>query len=149
MLVAGYGTYALARLYGYSAIAAFAGAALFVCGPFSLFTSYCCTVRLHVATWIPLALLGPEIALRTRSWPGRLAGIGIGAFAYSQMLAGWLGQGTYDAALIIGAYCLYRALTITSRSVFVISRAAGRVLSRASCSLRSAEAPTSSPAAAM
>ena len=27
------------------------------------------------------------------------------------MLAGWLGQGTYDAALIIGAYCLYRALT--------------------------------------
>ncbi|HEX3302323.1 MAG TPA: YfhO family protein [Thermomicrobiales bacterium] len=112
LLVAGYSTYALARLYGYSPIAAFCGAALFVFGPFSLFSAYCCTVRLHIATWIPLALLGPEIALRSRRWPGRLAGIGFGAFAYSQMLAGWLGQGTYDAALIIGAYCLYRSLTI-------------------------------------
>jgi hypothetical protein len=112
LLIAGYGTYALARVYGYGPIAAFAGAALFIFGPFSLFTTYCCTVRLHIATWIPLALLGPEIALRSRRWPGRLAGIGIGAFAYSQMLAGWLGQGTYDAALIIGAYCLYRALTL-------------------------------------
>ena len=114
LLIAGYSTYALARLYGYAPIAAFTGAALFVFGPFSLFSTYCCTVRLHIATWIPLALLGPEIALRSRSWPGRLTGIGIGAFAYSQMLAGWLGQGTYDAALIIGAYCLYRALTITT-----------------------------------
>ena len=51
LLIAGYGTYALARVYGYGPIATFAGAALFVFGPFSLFTTYCCTVRLHIATW--------------------------------------------------------------------------------------------------
>lgn len=112
ILIAGFSAYALARVLGYRPIAAFAGASLYIFGPFSLFTTHCCTVRLHIATWVPLALLGPEIALRAQSRAGRLAGIAIGGFAYSQMLAGWLGQGTYSAALIIGAWTLYRSLTI-------------------------------------
>ena len=118
--IAGYGAYALARLLGYRPMAAVTGAAVFTFGPLSLQAAYCCTVRLHIATWLPLALLGPEIAIRAlgrtpaRPYadPAFLAGIGIGAFAYSQMLAGWLGQGTYDAALVVGGWCLYRALTV-------------------------------------
>lgn len=112
LAIAAFSTYALARLLGYRPIAAFAGASVLTFGPLSVQVAYCCTVRLHVATWMPLALLGCELACRLQGWRGRLTGILIAAFAYSQILAGWLGQGSLDAALIIGAYCLYRSVTI-------------------------------------
>jgi hypothetical protein len=114
LVIAGYGAYALARVLGYRPLAAFTGAAVFAFGPLTLFTTYCCTVRLHIAVWIPLALLGAEMALRLGTQRTRLIGIGLGGFAYSQMLAGWLGQGSFDAAMIIGAFCLYRALTLSA-----------------------------------
>ena len=114
LAIAAFSTYALARLFGYRPIAAFTGAAVLAFGPLSFQAAYCCTVRLHIATWMPLALLGCELAFRLGSWRGRLTGILIAGFAYSQMLAGWLGQGTLDAALIIGAYCIYRGLPVLS-----------------------------------
>ena len=66
LLIAGYSTYAPARLYGYRARSPRSQARRSSSSArFSLFSTYCCTVRLHIATWIPLALLGPEIALRS------------------------------------------------------------------------------------
>jgi len=112
LAIAAFSAYALARLFGYRPIAAFAGASVLAFGPLSVQVAYCCTVRLHVATWMPLALLGCELAFRLHGWRGRLTGILIAAFAYSQILAGWLGQGSLDAALILGAYCLYRSVTL-------------------------------------
>src|SRR5687768_10652315 len=44
LAIAAFSTYALARLFGYRPIAAFAGAAVFAFGPLSYQLSHCCTV---------------------------------------------------------------------------------------------------------
>src|ERR687897_197686 len=47
-------------------------AAAFVCGPFLQWNTYCCLQFAQFATWIPLALLGVELALRTECWRDRV-----------------------------------------------------------------------------
>lgn len=116
LVVAGLATYALIRVLAYSPLAALAGSALYVFGPLSFQTAYCCTVRSHVGAWLPLALLGVELALRARSRLNQFAAIAIGGFGFSQILAGWLGQGALNASLIIGAFALTRALGLASAS---------------------------------
>jgi hypothetical protein len=112
LLIASFSTYALARIYGYRALAAFAAATLMAFGPLVYQVTYCCNVREQILPWVPVVLIGAEIAIRPGLWAGRIAGITLAGFGYSQMLAGWLGQGSLNAALLIGAYCLYRALTV-------------------------------------
>ena len=114
LLLAAFGTYALARLYGYRPIAAFTAGTLMAFGPLVYQVTFCCNVREQVLPWVPLVLIGAEIAIRPGIRARRIAGVTIGGFAYSQMLAGWLGQGTLNAGLLIGAYCVYRALTLNS-----------------------------------
>jgi hypothetical protein len=94
-----------------------AGSALYVFGPHSFQTTHCCTVRSHVGAWLPLALLGVELALRSGSRWNRAAAIGIGGFGFSQILAGWLGQGSLNAALIIGAYAIARAYAMPNARI--------------------------------
>ena len=60
--------------------------------------------------WIPLALIGIELALRARTWSGRLIGWTTTGLAISQMLAGWIGQGSYNGLLLIGSYLFYRVV---------------------------------------
>lgn len=102
--------YALARTLRIGRLGGVAAAIVFAFGPLSYHETHCCTVRSLVALWIPTAFLGVELAVRARSWPARAAGIGVGAFAVSQMLAGFPGQGAYDACLLVCAWVVYRAV---------------------------------------
>jgi Bacterial membrane protein YfhO len=108
--VAGLSTYAFARALGMGAIAALVGAVVYLFGPFLQWNTYCCQVFSEFAAWIPLALLGVELALRARRWRDRIAPWFATGFAISQMFAGWVGEGWLYAVLLVAAYTGYRAL---------------------------------------
>ncbi len=110
LLVAGLTTYAFGRVMGLGVVAGLLAANLFEFGGFLYQNTYCCTVRAQVATWIPLSLLAVELALRARTWRGRLATWWLGGLAVSQFLAGWIGQGAMNALLLLAAYIAYRTL---------------------------------------
>jgi hypothetical protein len=108
-LVAGLATYAFARVLGMNV----AGAA--VAGAAYEFTAlgehtHCCFVFAAVETWIPVALLGIELATRARTWLFRVGWWTVAGFAISQMLGVWLGQGAYYGLLAVGAYAVHRTL---------------------------------------
>jgi len=88
---AAFSTYAFARVLRMGVVAALVGAVVFAFGPFLQQNTHCCTARGQVALWIPLALLGVELALRAKTWHGRLAPWCVTGLAISQMLAGWFG----------------------------------------------------------
>lgn len=110
ILLAGIGAYALARLLGIGPIGALAtGIAYELSGPvFS--RSICCPAQLQVISWVPIVLIGIEMALDRRTWISRLKWISLAAFAISQIVASWLGQGSYYVALLAGGYLLYRGV---------------------------------------
>ncbi|MDQ3514891.1 MAG: YfhO family protein [Chloroflexota bacterium] len=110
LLVAGLATYALARVIGMGVIAGLVGATVFEFGPFLIHNTQCCTVRAQLATWIPLALLGVELSLRADRWRYAIAAWCLTGFAISQMISGWLGQGTLNALLLVAAWVAYRAV---------------------------------------
>lgn len=110
LLLAGTTTYALARVIGYSVVAALVAAVAFEFGPFLFGQTDCCTVGTNLTAFLPLAFLGVELALRARTWRLRLGAWVLGGFAISQMLAAWLGQGAANALLLVGAWVLFRTL---------------------------------------
>lgn len=110
LLLAGTSTYALAKLLGYSVIAALFSAVAFEFGPYLFGQTDCCTVGTKLTAFLPLAFLGVELALRTRNWPLRLGAWVVGGFAISQMFAAWLGQGVVNALVLIGAWVVFRTL---------------------------------------
>lgn len=100
----------LARLLGiglYGSLIAGAAYALTA----NLAASSCCTLHVQLAPWLPLSLIGVELADRQGTWLPRLAWLSLSAFAFSQAAAAWVGQGTYNAALILGGYIVVRELT--------------------------------------
>jgi Bacterial membrane protein YfhO len=107
---AGITTYVLARVLGMLTIASLVAAAAFEFGPFLFRDTYCCTSEGQLNTWIPFSLLGVELAVRSRSWIGRMASWSVAGIGISQMLAGFVGQGSYNGLLLIGSYIVYRAL---------------------------------------
>lgn len=109
LALAGLGTYAFARVIGLGPIAAIVAAFAYEFGPLVNHIS-CCIIHVQLATWIPIALLGVELMMRSTTWTGRAAAWCLTAFAISQMLAGWTGQGAYNGLLIVGSYLAYRLL---------------------------------------
>ncbi|MGB3307687.1 MAG: YfhO family protein [Thermomicrobiales bacterium] len=110
LVIAGFSTYALGRVLGMGALAALLSATIYAFGPFLYGQTDCCTVGTQTETWIPLALLGIELAFRAKSWPARIAWWFVGGLAISQLCAAWLGQGLFDAMLLVGAWVLYRGM---------------------------------------
>ncbi len=117
LIVAGFATYALARVIGLRPVAALMAATIFAFSPLAYQTNYCCSVRSNLASWIPLTLLGIELSFRAETRLGRTGAILLGGFGFSQMLAGWLGQGAYNAVLLMAAYIAYRGLVSPIRSL--------------------------------
>ncbi|CAA9561405.1 MAG: hypothetical protein AVDCRST_MAG73-3738 [uncultured Thermomicrobiales bacterium] len=115
LAVAGASTYALARVLRMGATAGLVAAVVFAFGPFLHWNTYCCTIRVQLATWIPLALLGVELALRAGRWRDRVAPWFLAGFALTQMFSGWLGQGLVNGLLLVGSYLGYRALLSPAR----------------------------------
>lgn len=110
LAIAALSTYALARVLRLGAWAAVVAAVAFVCGPLLQWNTYCCLVMGQFATWTPAALLGLELAFRSITWRRRLLSWALAGFAISQLLAAWVGEGWFDALLILGGYALFRLL---------------------------------------
>ncbi len=110
LVIAGVSTYALGRVLGLGILAALLSASVYEFGPFLYGQTDCCTVGTQTETWIPLALLGIELAYRAKSWPARIAWWFVGGLAISQLFAAWLGQGLFDAMLLVAAWVAYRGI---------------------------------------
>ena len=110
LLVAGTSTYALARVIGYSVLAALFSAVAFEFGPFLFGQTDCCTVGTKTTAFFPMAFLGVELALRASTWPTKLAAWVLAGLAISQMFAAWLGQGIINALILVAAWVVFRSL---------------------------------------
>ena len=128
LVVAGLFTYLLARLVGMDPWGALAAGAVFTTGAFLQHNTYCCTIYPGVTTWIPMALVGIELAVRSATWPGRIVSWGLAGFAVSQMMAGWIGQGAYNGLLLVAAYVVYRTVFSPFQPLGVKERAVQLVL---------------------
>ncbi|HEV2073043.1 MAG TPA: YfhO family protein [Thermomicrobiales bacterium] len=110
LVIAGLGVYALARVLGMGPLAGLVGAVVFAFGPFLEWNTYTSLQFAQFTVWVPLVLLGIELALRTPQWRGRLVPWCVAGIGISQMFAGWVGEGWIYAALITGVYAGYRAV---------------------------------------
>ena len=111
-LLAGLAAYALARVLGINVAGAVVAAAAYESTGFLVDRSVCCLVHVQVAAWLPLLLLGAELALRSRTRLARACWWGVSGFALSQIAAAWLGQGTAYALLALGGYVAYRTVLV-------------------------------------
>jgi hypothetical protein len=110
LLLAGLSTYALARVLGMGIPGAVLAAVAYEYSGFLYLVNPCCFNYIGVMAWLPFAVLGAELAIRSRRWPRRLLWWGISGLALSQALASWFGQGSYYALLVLGGYVVYRTL---------------------------------------
>lgn len=108
--IAGLATYALARTLGMSLVGALVASVAYEFSGFFFAFSLMIPAFIQVATWVPLMLLGAELALRSGNGWTRMCWWGASAFALSQILAAWIGQGSYYACLVLGSYLAYRTL---------------------------------------
>lgn len=110
LLLAGLFTYALARVLRMNLAGALLAAVAYEFNVFMYWRNLCCTPYASVMAWLPLAILGTELAVRSARWQDRGLWLGVGGLALSQILAAWPGQGSYYALLALGGYVAYRTL---------------------------------------
>jgi hypothetical protein len=110
LLLAGLFTYALARTLGIGVPGALLAAIAYEYSGLFYVQNTCCLQYIGVMAWLPLGILGAEIAIRNSSWSKRGLWWGVSGFALSQVLAAWFGQGSYYALLALGGYVTYRTL---------------------------------------
>ncbi len=110
LALAGFGAYAFARALAISPIGALAAGVAYSLSGLVYGRSVCCPAPLQVAAWTPLLLLGAERSLHRKAPRSRAASWVLAGLALSQILASWLGQVSYYALLMLGAYLTYRAL---------------------------------------
>ena len=103
-------TFALGRTLGIGPAGALVAAASYALSGLLYGRTVCCPAYSQMAAWVPPLILGVELALRGRSWLGRVAWWGVAGFALSQVIAAWIGQGTYYVLLALGGYVAYRTL---------------------------------------
>ncbi len=108
LLLAGLSVYALARALGIGVSGALFSAVSYEYGSFLYTENVCCFAYASVMAWLPLALLGAEMAIRSPEKLRSAAWLGLSGLALSQILASWLGQGSYYALLALGGYVGYQ-----------------------------------------
>lgn len=104
------GMYALARVVGMGLSGAMVAAVAYGFNVFVYERNICCFAYTGILLWLPVLLLGTELAIRERRWLHKGIWWGAAGLALSQCLAIWLGQGTYYVLLALGGYVAYRAL---------------------------------------
>ena len=125
LLLAGLFTYALARVLRMNPAGALLAAVAYEFNVFVYWRNLCCSPYVSVMAWLPLAILGTELAVRSARWPDRCLWLGVGGLALSQILAAWPGQGSYYALLALGGYVAYRTLLSPPENILGLR---GRVL---------------------
>jgi hypothetical protein len=111
LLLGAVATYTLARLLGFRSLASFAGATAFTFSG-TLGATGCCTIQAQLVIWIPVALIGIDLASRTKMWRNRFLVLSLSGVAVSQMLAAWVGQGTFYGLLLVGSYLAFRMIAM-------------------------------------
>jgi hypothetical protein len=115
-LLAGLTTYLLGRNLRLAPLAALTAASAYAFSGFVQVNSVCCFQFAGVACWLPLAVLGVEMAVQRGDAVGRLSGWSLAGLALSQILAIWPGQGAYYAFLLVSCYGSYRGAILAGRS---------------------------------
>jgi hypothetical protein len=129
LLLAGLGTYVLARSLRMNVAGALLAAVAYEFTSYLFFRSVCCLAFSGVYAWLPLALLGAELAIRSPDWLDRGLGWWLSGLALSQILAAWPGQGSYYALLALGGFVAYRTLLFPPENIQSVgSRIGGLVL---------------------
>ena len=117
LFLAGLFTYALARVLRINVAGALLAAVAYEFNGFMYWRNLCCSPYAGVMTWLPLAVLGAELAIRSSRWLDRGLWWGVGGLALSQILAAWPGQGSYYALLALGGYVAYRTLLFPPENI--------------------------------
>ena len=112
MLLAGLSTFALARALHINVYGAVLAASVYAHSGFFEGHNVCCYAYADVAAWLPLSLLGAELALRAQHTRQRLLWSGLSGLALSQIFAAWIGQGAYYATLVVASYVACRGATL-------------------------------------
>lgn len=125
-LLAALGMGALARVLGMTLPGALAAAFAYAFSHFFYSRSVCCPAHIVVLTWIPATLLCATLAARATIWLSRLLWWALAGLALSQILAGWLGQGSYYALLLLAGFVTWRELFTPPRPAWPLPRRLGR-----------------------
>jgi len=117
LLLAGLSTYALARALRMNVAGSLLAAVAYEYTGYLYTRNLCCSAYVGVSAWLPLAILGAELAIRSPRWLDRSLWWGLSGLALSQILAAWLGQGSYYALLALGGYVAYRTLLFPPENI--------------------------------
>ncbi|MGB3681518.1 MAG: YfhO family protein [Rubrobacteraceae bacterium] len=129
LLLAGFFAYGLARVLGMNVAGALLTGVAYEYASYFYVRNTCCFAYASVFVWLPLAILGAELAIRSDRWLNRGLWWGVSGLAVSQILASWLGQGSYYALLALGGYVAYRTLLVPPDNIRgVWGRVSGAVL---------------------
>jgi hypothetical protein len=129
LLLAGFFSYALARVLRTGIAGALLAAVAYEYSGYLYVRNTCCFPYANVYTWLPLAILGAELAIRSRRLLDQGLWWGLSGLALSQILASWLGQGSYYALLAVGGYVAYRTLLFPPESMLGLwGRVSGAVV---------------------
>ena len=109
-LLAGLGAYALARTMKINVAGALFAAVSYEYVGYIYVRNTCCFAYVSVLAWLPFAILGAELAIQSTSWLRRGLWWMVSGLAISQILAAWIGQGSYYALLGLGGYVAYRTI---------------------------------------
>ena len=128
-LLAGLGLYALARVLRINVAGALLAAVAYEYVGYVYVRNVCCFAYVSVLAWLPFAILGAELAIRSESWLRRGLWWALSGLAISQILAAWLGQGAYYALFALGGYVAYRTLLFPPENIRGLwARLSGAVL---------------------
>jgi hypothetical protein len=110
VLLATLATYVLARSLGLRTAGALLAAVAYGQSGLISAEAACCFAFASIGAWLPVLLLGAELAIRAGGWESRLRGWSLAALAMSQILAAWLGQGSYYALLVFASFVTFRVV---------------------------------------
>lgn len=116
LLLAGVTTYALGRVLGMRVLGALVAAVAYEYSGLMYTRTPCCFNHTGVVAWLPVTILGAELAIQSRSWVKKVMWWGVSGLGISQVFAIWLGQGSYYVLLVLGGYIAYRTLLAPAES---------------------------------
>ncbi len=126
IVVSAVAAYVLARLLSLRPAGAFVAGAAFAF-PWLAPAAAGAVLMQEVTTWLPIVLIGVELALRPASPLRHFGGLVLAGIAICQILAAWPGQAAYYALLVIGGWVLWRTVITPSAGWSPRDRATGLV----------------------
>ena len=129
LLLPGVTTYLLGRVLGLGPLGALGAAVAYEFSGLVYGRNVSSPAYTQMTAWIPALILATELAIRSQTWPARLRWWSMAGLSLSQIVATWIGQGSYYALLALGGYVAYRTLfSPPSESPRLGRRVAGLVL---------------------